>query len=152
MQFRCAGISDSTIDGIGIGLNIFFQGCSLKCDQCQNPGLQDKNDGYDEYTKNIINLIEEYNDYYDSICFLGGEPCEQTESLHDLVSKLSLPKVLYTGWLYRYVPIDIRDKLDIIVDGPYIERFKTDGFPASKNQKVYGTPEMINRFMKNKKI
>lgn len=42
MIFRCAGISDSTNDGIGMALDIFFQGCSLKCKGCQNPELQEK--------------------------------------------------------------------------------------------------------------
>jgi anaerobic ribonucleoside-triphosphate reductase activating protein len=151
MQFRCSGISDSTNDGIGLSLDIFFQGCSRNCNGCHNLKLQNKNGGYIEDTRNIIATIEEHNDYYDSVCFLGGEPCEQIGALRDLVTRLQLSKVLYTGWYYRDIPKNIRDKLDIVVDGPYIEELKNN-FPASQNQQIYGTPGMINRFMKNKKI
>jgi anaerobic ribonucleoside-triphosphate reductase activating protein len=136
--FRCAGLSDSTNDGLGeIALDTFFQGCSMKCSGCHNPELQDFKGGFDYNTDDIIKQIKKYNDFYKAIVFVGGEPLEQPEALYDLASKSGIKNILYTGWLYDDIPDKIKSVMNIIVDGPYIESLRTDGFPASSNQKIY---------------
>ena len=73
MKFKCAGISDSMIDSPGrTAIDIFFQGCSIKCPGCQNPDLQDKNGGFDVDTNEIVERLKQYKDFYQSLVFLGG--------------------------------------------------------------------------------
>ena len=138
MKFRCAGITDSCIDGLEYSpaLCIFFQGCTLKCSGCQNPSLQDATGGEEMDTDEIIWIASSHNDFYRGIVFTGGDPLEQPEALYELASKLDFPKVLYTGRKYEEVDPKLRDLFDIIVDGPYVEELKTGGFPASSNQVV----------------
>lgn len=137
MKFRCAGISDSMNDGKGIALDVFFQGCYLKCPGCHNPELQDFAGGEEIDTDEIISHLNDHKDFYQSLVFLGGEPMEQEEVLYDLASRSGLYNVLYTGRLYEEIPDRIKKVLDMVVDGPYREDLKTDGFPASSNQKIY---------------
>jgi anaerobic ribonucleoside-triphosphate reductase activating protein len=138
MKFRCAGITDSMNDAPGkIALDVFFQGCSLGCKGCQNPELQDPNGGFDLDTDEIIDHLEQHKDFYQALVFLGGEPLEQIDALFNLASRSGLYNVLYTGWLHEEIPLDIRMVMNMIIDGPYIEELKTDGFPSSENQRIY---------------
>jgi anaerobic ribonucleoside-triphosphate reductase activating protein len=137
MIFRCAGITDSMNDGRGVALDVFFQGCSLGCKGCHNPELQDKDGGFELDTDFIIDHLKKHKGFYESIVFLGGEALEQQKALIDIANRVNLYKVLYTGCLYKNIPSEIRSVMDMIVDGPYIEELKTDGFPASENQRVY---------------
>jgi anaerobic ribonucleoside-triphosphate reductase activating protein len=140
MKFKCAGITDSMNDAPGkIGLDVFFQGCSLKCPGCQNPDLQDPNGGFEIDTDEIINHLNQHRDFYQALVFLGGESLEQDKAVLDLASRSrsGLYNVLYTGWLYEKIPLKIKSVMDMIIDGPYIEELKTNGFPASENQRIY---------------
>lgn len=137
MIFRCAGITDSMNDGVGIALDVFFQGCSLGCKGCHNPELQDKDGGFELDTDEIIEHLNKHKGFYESIVFLGGEPLGQQEALMDIANRINLYKVLYTGYLYENIPNEIRSIMDMIVDGPYIEELKTGGFPASSNQVIF---------------
>jgi len=138
MKFKCAGITDSVNDAPGkIGLDVFFQGCSLECKGCQNPELQDPNGGFDLDTDEIIDHLEQHKDFYQALVFLGGEPLEQIDALFGLASRSGLYNVLYTGWLHEEIPLDIRKVMNMIIDGPYIEELKTGRFPASENQRIY---------------
>jgi anaerobic ribonucleoside-triphosphate reductase activating protein len=143
MIFKCAGISDSLNDGIGISLDIFFQGCSKRCVGCQNTTLQQFNGGFDYETDFVVKHINKNINFYDSVVFVGGEPLEQPYALYDLVKKVSLPKVLYTGLLYNDIPRHIRDNINVIIDGIYDEELRTDKFPASSNQKIYINGDLI---------
>ncbi len=137
MNFKCAGISDSMNDGEGIALDIFFQGCSMRCPGCQNPDLQNHTGGFDVDTGDVISYMKRHEDFYCSLVFLGGEPLEQEEALFDLASRSGLYNVLYTGWLYEKIPQRIIDLMDKIIDGPYIKEMETNGFPASSNQRIF---------------
>jgi len=120
-----------------VALDVFFQGCSLGCKGCQNPELQDPNGEFDLDTDEIIDHLEQHKDFYQALVFLGGEPLEQIEAVLDLSLRSSSYNILYTGWLYKKIPSEIRSIMNMIVDGPYIEELKTGGFPASENQRIY---------------
>jgi anaerobic ribonucleoside-triphosphate reductase activating protein len=124
-------------DGRGAALDIFFQGCSIGCKGCHNPELQDKDGGFELDTDEIIEHLDKHKGFYESIVFLGGEPLNQREVVIDIINRVDLYKVLYTGYLYKDIPNEIRSVMNMIVDGPYIEELKTDGFPASENQRIY---------------
>lgn len=149
MIFRCGGIADSAIDGIGMSLDIFFQGCHRNCRGCHNPELQDKNGGFDYNTDDIIKHLEKYPGFYQSIVLVGGEPLDQPNQLYSLIKiakMFNLYTILYTGNDYYHIYSDIRYNCDVIIDQPYDEENKTNGFPASKNQWIYirGEPVKMN--------
>ena len=130
---RIAGTDTTFSDGIGKAFIIYFQGCNLFCHGCHNPELQDFEGGYETTVDEIIEYIE---DFYDSVVFSGGEPLCQIKELRELMSRIELPKVLYTGIELNRIPWYIGVDCDIIVAGPYDDDKKTGGFPASSNQRV----------------
>jgi len=136
MKFRCSGTSTGTINGIGMSLEVFFQGCRNNCVNCQNPDLQSETGGYDYETDTILSELTKYSYFYRSIVFMGGEPCQQPQALYSIAKHSNLINILYTGLYFNDIPENIKDVMHIIIDGPYIESLKSN-FPASSNQKVY---------------
>lgn len=77
-----ARINDcDTANGPGIGISVWFQGCTLHCKGCHNQQLWP----FEGTDINPISLAEEINymvevhniDMYDYIAILGGEPLDQ---------------------------------------------------------------------------
>mgnify|MGYP001159339829 CR=1 FL=1 len=150
MKFRCAGTNVGTINGLGISYEVFFSGCRHACPGCQNPELQDFSYGHDLDTNDILSHLERYQDFYDSVVFTGGDPVYQPIALYTLATNCKLPTILYTGFLYEEIPDNIKEAIDIIVDGPYIQELKTSGFPASNNQRIWDHGKLTNQdFRKN---
>ena len=134
---RIADIQDCIGDGIGMGLTVYFSGCSMGCCGCQNPELQSIEAGYDYDTDEIIRHLESHRAFYDSLILSGGDPVEQPEALLDLLLRSQVPTVLYTGRYWGQLNEDVIILADYIKCGPYIKSLKTEGFPASLNQQVY---------------
>lgn len=143
--FRCAGISSGTLNGQGMSLEIWFQGCQINCAHCQNPNLQPLDGGFDYETDLVLDHLNKFNNFYNSICFLGGEPTLQPKPLYTLLTNITLPKILYTGLLFEDLPEGIKSNVDIVVDGPYIEEQATGSFPASANQRIFEKCILTNR-------
>jgi anaerobic ribonucleoside-triphosphate reductase activating protein len=137
MNFRCARVTESTIDGNGISLVVYFQGCSRMCFQCHNPTLWDHHGGYKESTEIIKGLWRQGKGFWDSLVFLGGEPLEQQEALIDIAQGVECVKWLYTGYELEDVPEEVKQVVDVIVAGPWRVDLATGAFPASSNQKVW---------------
>jgi anaerobic ribonucleoside-triphosphate reductase activating protein len=137
LKFRIANLTSSTIDGIGISLVVFFQGCFHNCIGCQNPSLQDPNNGYDYDTKDIISELQSNADFYDSIVLTGGDPLAQPKPLYTLLVNTTLPVILYTGYLFEDIPKDVTSLCSIVVEGPFKQELQIAGFPASSNQRVF---------------
>ena len=137
LKVRIANITSSTIDGIGISLVVFFQGCFHNCDGCQNPSLQDPNNGYEYDTKDIISELQANADFYDSIVLTGGDPLAQPKPLYTLLVNTTLPVILYTGYLFEDISESVTSLCSIVVDGPFMQSLQVAGFPASSNQRVF---------------
>ncbi len=137
MEFRCAGITSGTCNGIGISLEVWFQGCSRGCAGCQNPDLQLPDNGFFCDTDTVINHLNKYFGFYNSVVYLGGDPVDQSKPLYTMASNSNLPNILYTGWLFEDIPPDIKSVMDVIVDGPYVQELKVDGFPVTSNQRIF---------------
>jgi len=135
MMFKLGGLRETTLRCPGLGLELYFQGCSKRCVGCHNPELQDHSGGSEFDTKILLRMIKQSN-IYDSLIFLGGEPLEQIEAVRELMNSRYTYNILYTGWEYEEIPKDIKQGMYMIVSGPYIEELATNDFPASMNQKV----------------
>lgn len=149
-SIRLSGIiEESIVDGPGIRYVVFTQGCQHKCKGCHNPSTHDIHGGYlkkiDEIVKEIRNLA-----HIDGVTISGGEPFLQAESVANLIGKIkkdssNLNIIIYTGYEIKYLQeVDnkyinnILNKVDIIIDGKYIEEERSLEIPfvGSKNQKV----------------
>lgn len=147
---RIAGIiKESIVDGPGIRMVVFAQGCKHKCPGCHNPETHSFNGGTLVTVDSILELAKK-NPLLDGITFSGGEPFEQAEAFAVLaqeVKKLNLDIVTYTGYTYEYILENssrhrgwgaLLDKTDILVDGRY-EANKRNlllKFRGSENQRI----------------
>ena len=120
-----------------IAVAIYFSGCSLRCKDCQNPELWDRNSGTKMNLDKVVKKIEEHS-LAESVVFLGGEPTEQMDFLIAFCEKLkSKEKVLYTGREFEELPNNLTSNLDLIVCGPYKSELHVGGWPASSNQRIF---------------
>lgn len=147
---RIAGIiKESIVDGPGIRMVVFAQGCKHKCPGCHNPETHSFNGGTLVTVDSILELAKK-NPLLDGITFSGGDPFEQAEAFAVLaqeVKKLNLDIVTYTGYTYEYILENssrhrgwgaLLDKTDILVDGRY-EANKRNlllKFRGSENQRI----------------
>lgn len=143
-----AGIEEeSIVDGPGIRLAIFVQGCNHNCKGCHNPETHPFSGGsfYD-----LSTIIEMYknNPLYTGITFSGGEPFsfQHISGLYKLaveVHKLGGNVVTYSGYTYEDLVWHLDNmpllcETDILIDGPFMEELKSSElkFRGSKNQRV----------------
>ena len=73
------------VDGPGIRVVVFFQGCNLRCKYCHNPDTWNVNGG-EEYTPiELVNKILRFKSYFErsggGVTFSGGDPLMQPEFL-----------------------------------------------------------------------
>lgn len=149
---------DDMKNGDGLRVVLWLAGCSHHCPNCQNPVTWDPNDGipFDKNArKELLDIISQ--DYISGITFSGGDPLFESnrEEVYELIEyiKSVYPNKtvwLYTGYTYndlkKFVPIGVLNKIDVIVDGPYIEKFRdtTLKWRGSSNQKVIDVRKTID--------
>ena len=84
MKISLSGITgDSIVDGPGIRLTIFTQGCPHNCPGCHNPQTHDPNGGSWGDTDDIIAAMAE-NPLLDGITLSGGDPFIQPKECTEL--------------------------------------------------------------------
>ena len=81
--------SMGTVDGPGVRLVIFFQGCPLRCRYCHNPDTWDPNGGTEMGAEEILEHYDKNRAFYKTggITITGGEPLLQTDFLIELFRK-----------------------------------------------------------------
>ena len=148
MKIRLAGIVDeSIVDGKGIRMTVFTQGCPHHCPGCHNPQTHDFTGGTEEDTDEIFERFCE-NPLLRGITFSGGEPfCQPVplKALADCVHSVKKDVTIYTGWTYEQL-IAMHDPdvdallsvCDVLVDGPFVESLKDPDllFRGSENQRL----------------
>lgn len=126
----------SLVDGPGVRTVVFFQGCDLRCEGCQNPSTWDIGGGYETTTEELVDLLKE-NVVNKKITFSGGEPLLQADALMDIVKRLNGYDIaLYTGHELHEVPQELLEHIKYIKTGPYKKEFRTTitPFVGSTNQ------------------
>lgn len=156
-KIRLAGvIRESIVDGPGIRLTLFTQGCPHHCEGCHNPQTHDFNGGYISDTDNILKVIKE-NPILQGVTFSGGEPFMQCSPLTELAKEchnLGLNVMVYTGYTFEQLTNgfeknphwkELLENIDILVDGPFImaERSLMLHFRGSKNQRILDVPKSL---------
>ena len=150
VTLRLAGIvEDSIVDGPGLRLTVFVQGCPHGCPGCHNPQTHDMNGGRDASVAEILGRLDD-NPLLSGVTLSGGEPFMQPLACaaiaHEAHSR-GLNVWTYTGYTIEALLEmshecgDVRTLLsetDVLVDGPFILAEKSLDCPwrGSKNQRL----------------
>lgn len=147
---RTAGVvRESIVDGPGLRLAVFCQGCPHGCKGCHNPDTHDFKGGYDCEIYKIVDAVAA-DPLLDGVTFSGGEPFCQPEAFYDLAVSLKalrpdLSLMAYSGYTYEELVAmkseavnALLSTLDILVDGRFIAERKdlTLLFRGSSNQRI----------------
>lgn len=147
-----AGIRyDSTGDGLGMRVVVFFQGCPHRCKGCHNS----ENISFDGGNKMTISelfdkIMVGINPLIKGVTFSGGEPFAQPEGLYKIIKmlreKTNLNIWVYTGYNFdevKYFPA--MKEIDVLVDGRFIEEKKDLFLPfrGSSNQRLIDVPKTL---------
>ena len=148
-RLRIAGIEpESFVDGPGIRMTIFTQGCHHNCPGCQNPQTHDFNGGHFIDIDEILEMIEE-NPLLDGITFSGGDPMDARE-----IKERGLNLVIFTGYTYERLMdlaherpdmFELLTFADILIDGPFIMAKKSleIKFRGSTNQRIIDVQQSL---------
>lgn len=147
---RIAGlVSDSIVDGPGIRLAVFAQGCPHHCPGCHNPNSHDPSGGSEMAVTEILQKMAK-NPLLDGVTLSGGEPFSQAEecaAIAQATHQKGLNVWTYTGYTYEYLLAKqsehpgwqaLLNETDVLVDGPFLlqERSLELKFCGSRNQRL----------------
>ncbi|MEE0776412.1 MAG: anaerobic ribonucleoside-triphosphate reductase activating protein [Bacillota bacterium] len=146
-------VNDSIVDGKGLRLSIYVQGCSHHCKGCHNPQTHDPRGGKTMAIEEIWALAQK-NPLIDGLTFSGGEPMEQPIPLIALARKAKDAGMgiwCYTGYTWEELVNSDDDRkellglVDVLVEGPFKleERTLSMAFKGSKNQRIIDVPQSL---------
>lgn len=153
-KIRLAGIAgDSIVDGPGIRMTLFAQGCPHHCKGCHNPETWEFDGGTWWTTEEVVKIVRE-NPLARGVTFSGGEPFSQAEGFAELaekLKKLGYEVASYSGFTFEEL-LDgtqeqrkLLDTLDVLIDGRYREeeRSLSIAYRGSRNQRIIAVPESL---------
>lgn len=147
------------VNGIGVSVSLFVQGCPHHCPGCFNPESWDFNGGFSPHSMlawKIVDAIKE-NGITRNFSILGGEPlCEENlEGVKNIiyVIRASYPDIkicLWTG--YTLEELQKQDNEDLkyiltevnyLIDGKYLQEQRDVSLwlRGSRNQNIYKLTE-----------
>lgn len=154
MKYAGLKINDC-VDGDGIVVSFWTQGCPHRCPGCHNPETWDFDGGMElpnDIKGQIIKAISA-NGVMRNFSVLGGEPlCDENKELVDEIVtavRITYPDIkiyLWTGYEYDTLIEKCDDninhilnQIDILIDGPFVlaERDLTLELRGSHNQKIH---------------
>ena len=148
MRISLSGVTgDSIVDGPGLRLTIFTQGCLHHCPGCHNPQTHDPEGGSWADTEDILAAAAE-NPLLDGITLSGGDPFLQPVpclALAEGAHKIGLNVWTYTGYTWEALweenapeKIALLKETDVLGDGPFLlaERSLELRFCGSRNQRL----------------
>lgn len=121
---------EDVLNGPGIRVSLWTQGCSFNCPECHNKHLQDFCGGYELGEEDLDSIISTISEAHVSgLSILGGEPLMQdSKELYKLcktVSEKTGKNIwLWTGYSFENIPKEFRlalDYIDVVVDGLFIK-------------------------------
>ena len=154
-------IPNDVVNGEGVCVSLFTQGCPHHCDGCFNPETWDYEGGYtvpSDIRGQIVKLISA-NGIQRNFSILGGEPlCPENQNfVLDIITavKAAYPTIkiyLWTGFSFEDIKtltntnsvlLSILEKIDVLIDGRF-EKEKMDltlKLRGSSNQHIYRKQE-----------
>lgn len=155
MEIRLAGLLPSSlVNGPGIRMVIFAQGCIHNCEGCFNKHTHDFNGGELVDCDTILEKIKK-DPFLKGVTFSGGDPFEQPKQFEYLakeIHKLGLNIWAYTGYTYEELINDsirfpLLKEVDILVDGKFVLSLKSDKckFRGSTNQRIIDIKKSLEK-------
>ena len=154
-MIRIAGINENDfVNGKGVSVSLFLQGCPFHCKGCHNPETWNPDRGqiwdWNELINHILELITA-NGIQRNLSILGGEPLDTYDKRDFIrllikVVKSRFPGIkicIWTGYTYDQL-IEIVDageilaNIDYLIEGQFIleQRDVTLKWRGSRNQNI----------------
>lgn len=140
---------ESIVDGQGIRMVIWNQGCKMACPGCHNPETHNPCGGKEFDIEELKNEITKYAKYHQGITLSGGDPFLQPEAnkeLADHAHSLGLDVWAYCGKTYEQLRDNVLlSSCDVLVDGPFIQELRdiTLAFRGSSNQRIVNVKQSL---------
>lgn len=146
-------VEDSIVDGPGIRVTVFCQGCPHHCPGCHNPETWEFGCGTPMEEERLVEIVES-NPLCRGVTFSGGEPFAQAEGfarLARLLKEKGYEVASYSGYtfeqLLRGTPAQqgLLKTIDVLIDGPFVlaERSLELSFRGSRNQRILDVPKSL---------
>lgn len=146
-------VEDSIVDGPGIRLCVFSQGCPHHCPGCHNPTTWPFTGGTPMAEERIVEIARS-NPLCHGVTFSGGEPFAQAEGfarLAGLLKAAGYEVASYSGYTFEALlaGTEAQRKLlatiDVLIDGPFLlaQRSLELPFRGSANQRILDVPKSL---------
>ncbi|TDW14556.1 anaerobic ribonucleoside-triphosphate reductase activating protein [Breznakia blatticola] len=136
---------DSIVDGPGLRVVLWTQGCPHGCPGCHNPETWDAKAG-ELYDVDALVKAIKANQLQEGLTLSGGEPFDQADALIDIVRQVrneSFNVWAYSGYTYEQLlatesKYDLLKEIDVLVDGKFIQSLcaYTLLYKGSSNQRI----------------
>ncbi len=147
-------VSDSIVDGPGIRVSVFSQGCPHHCPGCHNPETWEFGCGTPMEEERIAQIVAE-NPLCRGVTFSGGEPFAQPEGfakLAKLLKEKGYEVASYSGYTFEQLlsgtpgQKQLLEAVDVLIDGPFLleEKSLELNFRGSKNQRILDVPASLH--------
>ena len=146
-------VTDSIVDGPGIRVTVFCQGCPHHCPGCHNPETWEFGTGTDVPVEAIVDIVRS-NPLCRGVTFSGGEPFAQAEGyakLARLLKAAGYEVASYSGYTFEQLTSgtpaqrDLLSAIDVLIDGPFLQEEKSLElvFRGSRNQRILDVPRSL---------
>ena len=149
---------DNIVNGDGLRVVLWTQGCPNHCPGCQNPETWDYESGtlvkIEDVKKELVKFKGQAG-----LTFCGGEPFVQAKACKEIADfvrqELGWNVWSFSGFTYEVIqtygkePWELLKSLDALIDGPFIlaQRDLSLRFRGSKNQRLlylkHGTGKIL---------
>ena len=142
-------VSESIVDGPGMRMAIFVQGCPHHCPGCHNPQTHDFCGGQSIDVSSVFKQYKE-NPLLRGITFSGGEPFCQAAALAELgvlIKQVGGTVITYSGYTFEQLSemskedpsiASLLSVSDWLIDGPFILELRSLelNYRGSTNQRI----------------
>ena len=139
-------VNDSIVDGPGIRMTVFAQGCPHHCQGCHNPETWQFGCGTPMEEERIADIVAT-NPLCRGVTFSGGEPFAQAEGftkLAQLLKERGYEVASYSGYTFEELlngteaQQELLKRIDVLIDGRFelAQRSLEIPFRGSKNQRI----------------
>ena len=146
-------VEDSIVDGPGIRVTIFCQGCPHHCPGCHNPETWDFSGGTAMEEEQLVQIVRS-NPLCRGVTFSGGEPFAQAAGfarLARLLKAQGYEVASYSGYTFEQLLLGtpeqraLLDTIDVLIDGPFVQAEKSLelAFRGSRNQRILDVPKSL---------
>lgn len=156
MMFRVFGsVPNSYVDGPGVRMAIFFQGCLKHCEGCHNKESWPMYGGEKKDTDEFKKAMAE-DELLTGITLSGGEPFLQPRAAIDLATfahSRGLSVWCYSGYTYDEISQwednrrTLLRNIDVLVEGPFeIDKMSLDlNWCGSSNQRLIDVKKTLEK-------